>query len=362
MVSLEGAAQKRYNEIYAANREQLALAVLNELEIPAEQRGQAVEPRPLHIVGHATPWTIDVCTVTTIQPLVHHFGTDFAKTICMDLKVKCHTDLKAKATAIVDISVEVGVVGKWEHYRSLGGRGKRVVTGSAAGNQVTVTLDQNPKAYPYKDEEWQGAATKCVRRHLRAALKHDLTTEEIDQIRLEHFSTEALVPLNNLRTDQSARGIRVHFIVYGMCFEQGPTNGLLPAPRIPLVGEFPNGEVEMDGLTPRMGAVKIRIKCPGLLTSDRLTAEHWYPPSAQEEAMAPEEGEIDSSFSWQNKKTMRRKAMRKAGKQRREDESGQQSDGASSTMSKVARQFGQMPSGRWGDEAGSSKDADADLR
>ena len=97
-VSLEEGAQKRYQEIMAANRENLALAVFKELNIPLEMQGQAVEPRALCVVGHTKPWTMDICTTTTIQPLVHHFGANLDGTVCMDLKVRCITDIKTRST------------------------------------------------------------------------------------------------------------------------------------------------------------------------------------------------------------------------------------------------------------------------
>jgi hypothetical protein len=350
--SLSDAASKRRMEILAANRQELAIEVFKALEIPAQLRGDAVEPRAIHIVGQQKPWTIDVCTVTDFRPLEKFFGPEFSNTVCLDLKVKCLVDLKAKRYETVDVMAEVGPVGKWNNFRALGGRGKRVVTdASMTGTQITVTLDQNIKAYQYNDPEWQGVAARCARRHLKAELYHDLTTEEVGAIRIEHFATEAIVPISNLRTGQSARGIKVHYIVYGMCFELHNPNHLVSGPRIALSGAFPTGHVEADGLTPVLGPTKIRIKCPGLLIPAKAKGGYWYPPSAQtqeELAAACEDGDAPA---FPNQRTLRRKEMRQLGKQRRrasteegleegQIEEGQISDGQSSTVSKMARQLG----------------------
>jgi hypothetical protein len=339
---LSDTAAKRRMEILAANRQELALEVFKALEIPPQMRGDAVEPRAIHVVGHDKPWSVDVCTTTDYRPLEHHFGPEFSNTVCLNLKVKCVIDLKAKQYETVDVAVEVGAVGKWQHFRALGGRGKRVVTDSSmTGTQVTVILDQNIKAYQYTDREWQGAAARCARRHLKSALHHDLTEEEIGAIRIEHFATEAIVPINNLRAGQSARGIKVHYIVYGVCFELQNPNHLIPGPCIPLSGTFPTGHVEPDGLTPRLGPTRCRIKCPGMLMPAKVKGGYWYPPSAQtQEELAEGEG------AFPNQRNLRRNEMRRLGKQRRKAseeerlEEGQISDGQSSTVSKMARQLG----------------------
>ena len=89
----------------------------------------------------------------------------------LDLVVDCMVDVKTKKRESVDIRVEVGVVGQWNHFRSLGKRGKRVLTDCAeTGYHLVVVLDQNVKAYPYQEAEWQRAASYATKRYLDCPL------------------------------------------------------------------------------------------------------------------------------------------------------------------------------------------------
>ena len=52
-------------------------------------------------------------------------------------------------------------------------------------------------------------------------LHHEhLSTEEIEKVRMfEEFAVEPIVPLNDLNFGQSARGLKVHYIVHGLTFD-----------------------------------------------------------------------------------------------------------------------------------------------
>ena len=59
---------------------------------------------------------------------------------------------------------EVGLVGKWDHFKSFGGRGKKVVESSATtGTHLSVALENNPKSYAYADKDWQAFAAHCAK-------------------------------------------------------------------------------------------------------------------------------------------------------------------------------------------------------
>ena len=51
------------------------------------------------------------------------FGEQFDQTIVMEVEFTALTDLKLRLSEKVTMEVEVGVAGKYEHFKSIGGRG-----------------------------------------------------------------------------------------------------------------------------------------------------------------------------------------------------------------------------------------------
>ena len=92
------------------------------------------------------------------------------------------------------------------------------------------------------------------------------------------------MPLNNLGREQSARGINVHYIVYGMKFDKEETPGLIRAPRLELAGDFPTGKVYSTGMRPEFEPTRIRIKCPGVRSGGKILCGYWYPPPSAQPA------------------------------------------------------------------------------
>ena len=68
-VPLAERAYKRRSEIQANNKQELAGEVLRALDINKKEIGVAVEQRSLHVLGHDKPWSIDICTTRTAEPL-----------------------------------------------------------------------------------------------------------------------------------------------------------------------------------------------------------------------------------------------------------------------------------------------------
>ena len=288
----------------------------------------------------------------------------------LDLVVECLVDVKMKKRESIDIRVEVGVVGQWNHFRSLGKRGKRVITdGAETGYHLVVVLDQNVKAYPYQEAEWQRAVSYATKRYLEGQLHHDLSSDQIATIRIEEFAVEPIVPVNDLDFSQSARGLKVHYIVHGLLFDAMPVRSevLLHAPRMLLAGNFPTGRLSSDGLRPEFGDTRIRIKCPGMRQPWKVMGGYWYPPSAQQEKALQDAAEaaarphvppgaaLREGWQFPNQRNVRRNGMRKkaadAARQTRWADAAEgelSSDGQSSVMSKVARKVGGMG---WGSSA-----------
>lgn len=358
-VPLSEQANKRRLEIMAHNREELAIQIFNRLQVPASDRGDAVEPRPLSIIGHEKPWSIDIATARNVDAMVRLFGESYEKTIIMSLQLSLMVDLKKKTRQTTEITVEVGAAGQWQHFESLGKRGKRVAEQSVeAGYHLVVVLDQNTKAYAYQDPDWQAAASYAAQRYLVSQLHADLDSDEVASVRIEPFATEAIVPLNNLMRNQSARGIKVHYMVYGMQFERTESPELIRAPRMELTGEFPTGRVSDDGRRPEFGQTRIRLQCPGLNGRPKVMGGHWYPPSAQPEVESREAAAAGGEWEWPNQRTARRNGLKKKAREAtqqaryaRQREDGELSDGASSTMSaKLARGLDGMAV-TWADRA-----------
>ena len=127
--------------------------------------GDAVEDRPLPIVGEKEPYTAHIGTLNTAEPLASIFGDDNTITHVLTLELELLLDVKAKAVALVAVTVEVGIAGMYDFFKHLGKRGKKVALSSPdSGIHLTLTLDCNPKAYSYLSDKWQKfAAQRALR-------------------------------------------------------------------------------------------------------------------------------------------------------------------------------------------------------
>ena len=168
--------------------------------------------------------------MNTAEPLASIFGDDHTVTHVLTLELELLLDVKTKAVALVNVTVEVGIAGMYDYmyFKHLGKRGKKVALSSPdSGIHLTLTLDCNPmKAYSYLSDNWQKFAAHCATNHLKMALTVDLDDDEaalcprLGAALLLHFSTQALVPLNNLDNKQSARGLAIHFLIKGVDFNR----------------------------------------------------------------------------------------------------------------------------------------------
>ena len=231
----------------------------------------------------------------------------------MELEVVCFTDVKTAATTPMKVEVEVGVAGMYDTFMCLGGRGKRVISGDAAaathGVVINVKLDRNPKAWEYRDFEWQKFAGQCAVRHVEKALMgpHD-PTKLTTQISVTLFSVEALTPITSgaLMSKMSSRGVRVHLLVKGVYFGAQAVAGLMPAEPIPLVGRFPSGEVAEGGLRPLKADVPCRVTVPRVMKEAKNFNGSFYAPSAL--AAHPRAAAEGGNMQTQRRSEMRRLA------------------------------------------------------
>ena len=307
------------------------------LRIPSSTWGDAVEDRPLPIIGEKDPYTAHIGTLNTAEPLASIFGDDSTITHVLTLELELLLDVKTKAVALVSVTVEVGIAGMYDFFKHLGKRGKKVALSSPdAGIHLTLTLDSNPKAYAYLSDNWQKFAAHCATNHLKMALTTDLDDEEAALVTVQHFSTQALVPLNNLDNRQSARGLAIHFLIKGVNFNRTSDDMADPtwAPTsvignpIPLRGAFPSGLIAEDGRTPSTTDVGIKLRISGMDSPPKIKSGMWYPPSAQQalEArlhaaeMATNTGGPSGppvlAWAMQSRNTAHRKEMRRRAKMR----------------------------------------------
>ena len=102
----------------------------------------------------------------------------------------------------------------YNYFRQLGGKGMRVLPEGSpeTGTILTTTLNQNVKSWPYQDQDWQAASNHYMLQYLiqyiTVALKHG--APETATITVEHFATQAMLPLNSLTERQTAFGVK-HF-------------------------------------------------------------------------------------------------------------------------------------------------------
>ena len=101
--------------------------------------------RGIHVAGYDHPWKVTIATLKDAPPpsgptpsieatpqilqtiLQTAFGEKFDQTIVMEIDVTVLTDVKLRLTEKVTMEVEVGVAGKYEYFKSIGGRGRMVL-------------------------------------------------------------------------------------------------------------------------------------------------------------------------------------------------------------------------------------------
>ena len=307
------------------NRQAVVEATFQKLGIKCEHWGDSVEPRPVFIEGFSKPWKITVATLKSADVARSLFGADGERTHPLQIKVQMCTDLKEKKYVPHTIEVEAGLNGALERFLSIGGRGRRIATNDivAHGTMLTVTLDRNPRAWEYKDPEWQTFAARCAKKHVYHALGSMRNPVNlVTPIDVVIFSTEAMLPFQSgVKFHQmSAKGVRIHLLVKGVYFHTNQARAtLLPAGPIPLDGQFPTGEVDVSGLVPQKGNVRARyhLHGDGLMKDTRQWQNEFYCQAALE--MYPD------AKRGMNIRAQHKVGLRQAKRERRRQEAGSSS-------------------------------------
>jgi hypothetical protein len=341
--------KKRYKQMMDGNRECIAKAVLQHLQIPSEVWSDSVEPRPLHIADAPRPWEVTICAlVGTATTTYHHlFGSDLTKTHAMCLSVDVYKDVKARTFTSITLELEVGAAGMYNYFRQLGGKGLRVLPEGSqeTGTILITTLNQNVKSWPYQDQDWQAASNHYMLQYITVALKHG--APENATITVEHFATQAMLPLNSLTERQTAFGVKHFYLVKGITFtkqedDEADGFGTVPCPMIILKAPLLDGTVSEDGTSPGTTLTKFRIGVRGIQPKLGHGGEWWPPAAVEAEALHRAGGAFPvagPAGGWANAKTQRRRAHSKAAAVRHreeKEEEGATSD-SGSVSSKLAR-------------------------
>ena len=264
-------------------------------------------------------------------------------------------DEKSERYKTCSVEVEVGVYGKWASYRSIAGKGHRVLqSGSPVTGYVLTAKVRSQekilgmeKAYDYSRPQWQCFASACVIQHVVTTILNSLPAEQrgeaYKKIRVEPLANHALYPLRTQVRTQSASGVECHLLVTGVLFESTDDDaagglGLVRCPPISTRGKVPSGKLDAGGTKPTVCEGQIHFSMRDLSTKPKIKGGYYYCPAALETTPGHE--------SWPESKspqarTERRAQMRKAQKARirgREEESeGEFSDGGASTTSSVRK-------------------------
>ena len=95
-------------QLYHARAEALLSAVFKHLHIPTSMWGDAVEDRPLPIIGEKDPYTAHIGTLNTAEPLASIFGDDIDNTASptvLTIELELLLDVKTKAVALAPAQV-----------------------------------------------------------------------------------------------------------------------------------------------------------------------------------------------------------------------------------------------------------------
>ena len=349
------------------NRECIAKAVLQRLEVPPEFWSDSVEPRALQIAGRPRPWEATICALDGRATSIYHnlFGENLTDTHAMCISVDVYKDVKTRTFTAITLELEVGVAGKYDHFRQLGGKGIRVLPegSTEAGTLLTTTLNQNVKSWPYQDPDWQEASNHYMQMYITAALKRGAPANAV--IDVSHFATQAMLPLNSLTERQTAFGVKHYYIVKGITFtkaEDDPADGLgtVPCPVITMKATLLDGTVSEDGKSPGTTETRFKIGVRGILAKYAGNNE-WWPPAAIEVEAANRRsaafpGAGPTGGGWAQGKTQRRRALGKAAVVRRREAQTEEEEGDISDSS-VASKFARTALGRAPSPAGGSEGA-----
>lgn len=363
---------KKLDNLAASNREEVCSQAFSALDIPRDAWGPSVEPRALSILGRSDPWEVTIATLTSNSEAIRLFGTAGtadSRTRILDLSIECAIDLKAGRdkgeTVMKPVQVEIGRAGTYDIWRSFGLRGLKVLSAPDTGyRQLTVILDQNPHAWDYQDSEWQEFSQLCGMEYLTEQLHRDLDNDEKRRIKIEHFCTQPIHPLDRVDRVQSASGVKIHYLVSGVTFDTPEVTeecddagglGLIPCPALDLMGAFPLGLVSEDGLTPITGEVNVRISFPSMSGPPVYRDDMVWPPSAVHEAK-----EGGDEGAWRSARSYRRRNLRQRSKAKAHHSTADDADtmvysdteaAGGSSSQPMARGFGRAPAGGKGGKA-----------
>ena len=305
-----------------SSREELAKSVFYHLGIKSDDWGDAVSQRPLRLLGESKPWDISVCTITNHSELERCFGPELKMTVACVLTVQCLVDVKAKVYEDVKMEVEVGVPFDYSHFRTIGGRGKILVTdNNRDGHIISVIMTENKKHYPYMDPDWQDAAAFYARQHVYDSLTAGLEATPKALVHVSVMSVSAFRPLDELVKRQSAKGLTAHLLVKGVAIapeaggDDDMSEDVVPAQPISLRANILDGGLSADGLSPSTSIGTIKLRCAG---DYRTKGGLWYAPSlvsaerAATAAASKASGDsgAGSASRWSSRRTDRRAEQR----------------------------------------------------
>ena len=164
--------------------------------MPAEKWGEAVNSRPLILVGEKDPWEATIATVRDPAVLTPLFGADGKMTVALSVSLSKMLDSKTQSYDDDTLEIEIGAVGDgtYAHFRSIGHKGHIVATpNSKDGYVLSFIMDQNERHYPYSEQQWQMAAAHYAGSHIKASFSAGLDEPTAATITLDHIATRQLV-------------------------------------------------------------------------------------------------------------------------------------------------------------------------
>lgn len=337
--------REEYHRLIDANQQALVHAVFKRLEIPDKDWGDAIEQRGILLLGRDKPWSVTIGTVSDGGALKALFGNDHQETIALNLEVSVVVDSKSLYCQVVNMEVEVGVAGMYNHFKQVKKFGMTVTDGGAAsGVLLTMIMDQNPRTFPYHDPDWQAAAKFYAHQHLSGAIMGGLDEDQKKRVIINIFSVSPMVPLNTNAFAQPAKGLAIGFHVRGIDWDgddDADGFGLAEAKPISLRGQLLDGGVSADGLTPSTAMVDFRLKCSGIKGKWGIKKNVWHPPILVKQAAAAAAaggGSEGDDAAYTSMRTARRRALKTAAVRRRSEaapsrEEGEVSDTGESTAS-----------------------------
>ena len=262
------------------------------LKVPNDAVGRAVEPRNLEVADYQEAREVTIATITRPEVGLELFGPPSeARTYMLDVQVKVLRDVKSGSSDLTWLTVEVGQAGTYEKWQQFGLKGLRILKPGENNSavQLSLSLERSLYSYDYFAPHWQAAATHFGMAYIRKVLSKGNEDDAMKGITIRHYLTHALVPL--VATDsktQSAFGLRMHYLITGVLFDSTTTDeadglGTMQAPPFPLVGTFPTGQIDADGITPLTSdTVSVRVTYPRCSHGPSILDGHSYCVAAQE--------------------------------------------------------------------------------